>query len=117
MPEIMKQGELDEEMDDGTKQQLKEQQSLINTYQNLYKPFGLQTYCGGGTYIRSLVRDIGRDLGTYATMISLVRTKQGPFELEHCLDKEDWNADKIYECIRASEKLFLDEEEEEEEES
>ena len=34
-----------------------------------------------GTYIRSLIRDIGECLGTYATMTSLVRTKLGQFEL------------------------------------
>lgn len=35
-----------------------------------------------GTYIRSLVRDIGRALGTYAVMSKLIRTKQGLFSLE-----------------------------------
>lgn len=35
-----------------------------------------------GTYIRSLIRDIGVKLGTYATMTSLIRTKQGMFEIE-----------------------------------
>lgn len=34
-----------------------------------------------GTYIRSLIRDIGDKLGTYATMTSLVRTKQGEFDI------------------------------------
>ena len=41
--------------------------------------------CGGGTYIRSLVRDIGIALGTVATMTKLERTKQGRFLLEHSL--------------------------------
>lgn len=35
-----------------------------------------------GTYIRSLIRDIGSSLNTYATMTSLIRTKQGKFSLE-----------------------------------
>lgn len=34
-----------------------------------------------GTYIRSLVKDIGESLGTIATMGSLVRLKQGPYTL------------------------------------
>jgi tRNA pseudouridine55 synthase len=34
-----------------------------------------------GTYIRSLIRDIGHSLGIYATMKSLRRTKQGIFSL------------------------------------
>ncbi|EED89009.1 predicted protein, partial [Thalassiosira pseudonana CCMP1335] len=37
--------------------------------------FALEVQCGGGTYIRSLVRDIGYELDTVATMTGLVRTK------------------------------------------
>jgi len=62
--------------------------------------FGVSVKCGGGTYIRSLVRDIGYELDTVATMTGLVRTKQGPFVLEDALRREDWNADMIYEAIR-----------------
>ncbi len=61
--------------------------------------FTLNVSCGGGTYIRSLVRDIGYEMDTVATMTGLVRTKQGPFVLEDALRKEDWSADKIYEAI------------------
>lgn len=61
--------------------------------------FALHVQCGGGTYIRSLVRDIGCELGTVATMTGLVRTKQGPFVLANALRKEDWTADKIYEEV------------------
>lgn len=35
-----------------------------------------------GTYIRSLIRDIGRKLGTYATMSDLCRTEQGNISLK-----------------------------------
>lgn len=35
-----------------------------------------------GTYIRSLISDICDKLGTYGTMNSLVRTKQGKFKIE-----------------------------------
>ena len=34
-----------------------------------------------GCYIRSLIRDIGTSLNTYATMTKLVRTKQGKFSI------------------------------------
>lgn len=43
----------------------------------------LHLECGGGAYIRSLVRDIGRALGCFATMTFLVRTRSGSF----CLDE------------------------------
>jgi len=42
----------------------------------------MQVACGKGTYIRSLCRDIGRDLETCAAMESLVRTRVGVFDLE-----------------------------------
>ena len=42
-----------------------------------------------GTYIRSLIRDIGRDLGTVATMVDLKRTKLGKFTLEDATSLED----------------------------
>lgn len=49
-----------------------------------------KTTVSKGTYIRSLIRDIGRDLGTYATMSSLIRTKQGNFTIE-----ESYTLDEI----------------------
>ena len=42
-----------------------------------------------GTYIRSLIKDIGTSLGTYATMTSLVRTKQGDFNIEDAYTLSD----------------------------
>lgn len=42
-----------------------------------------------GTYIRSLIRDIGYALGTCATMTKLKRTKQGSFSLEKSYTLED----------------------------
>lgn len=42
-----------------------------------------------GTYIRSLIRDIGICLGTNATMSSLRRTKQGKFLIDDAYTLED----------------------------
>ena len=42
-----------------------------------------------GTYIRSLVRDIGRKLETYATLTSLKRTKQGIFDISNTYTLDD----------------------------
>lgn len=61
--------------------------------------FGLDVECGGGTYIRSLVRDIGRELNTCATMTSLVRTQQAQFLLDNTVEKEDLSADTIFAAI------------------
>lgn len=42
-----------------------------------------------GTYIRSLIRDIGDKLGYPAVMNSLVRTKQGGFSIDNCYSLDD----------------------------
>lgn len=42
-----------------------------------------------GTYIRSLVRDIGEQLKTNAVMTFLLRTKSGPFKLEDSVSFEE----------------------------
>jgi len=38
--------------------------------------------CSSGTYVRSLVSDLGRVLGCGATLINLIRTRYGPFLVE-----------------------------------
>ena len=42
--------------------------------------------CGKGTYIRSLVRDLGEELGTGAYLSRLCRTRIGDFRLEDAYD-------------------------------
>lgn len=58
--------------------------------------FEVAIECGGGTFVRSLIRDIGYKLDTVATTTVLERTKQGQFLLEDCLAKDDWSADNFY---------------------
>ncbi len=45
--------------------------------------------CSKGTYIRSLAHDIGQKLGCGAYLISLRRTRVGPFELKDALSLQD----------------------------
>jgi tRNA pseudouridine55 synthase len=42
--------------------------------------------CGKGTYIRSLVRDFGEQLGTGAYLASLCRTRIGPYTLQEAYE-------------------------------
>jgi len=44
--------------------------------------------CGKGTYIRSLVRDFGNQLGVGAYLNTLCRTRIGPFRLEEAYEIE-----------------------------
>ena len=41
--------------------------------------FDLNIRCSGGTYVRSLIVDIARELGSAAHMVELRRTRHGPF--------------------------------------
>ena len=59
------------------------------TYKKGAVEFKIKTTVSKGTYIRALIRDIAYKLGTYGTMKSLVRTKQGPFTLEEAYTLED----------------------------
>ena len=61
--------------------------------------FTLNVECGGGTYVRSLIRDIAVSVGTVATMTALERTKQGQFTLDGALPKDEWSPDAIYAAI------------------
>ena len=49
----------------------------------------LRVECGGGTYIRSLVRDIGRAAGLAATMTFLTRTRSGDFALDDAVTHQE----------------------------
>lgn len=51
--------------------------------------FKFRTLVSKGTYIRSLIDDIGQDLGTGATMTSLLRTKQGKITIDEASTLEE----------------------------
>lgn len=50
--------------------------------------FVLEMECSSGTYVRSLIHDLGEALGTAAAMWQLERTAQGPVNLDDCLTIE-----------------------------
>ncbi len=49
---------------------------------------GFRIVCSKGTYVRSLVNDVGEALGCGATLISLRRTRIGAFKVEDALTVE-----------------------------
>ena len=51
--------------------------------------FNIKCTVSKGTYIRSLVRDIGKRLGTIAVMSSLVRTRVGNFTIQDSYSLDD----------------------------
>ena len=58
-------------------------------YINNYVEFSFRVSVSKGTYIRSLISDIGNKLGTYGCMIELVRTKQGNFLIKDSYTLDD----------------------------
>ncbi|MDE6110854.1 MAG: tRNA pseudouridine(55) synthase TruB, partial [Eubacterium sp.] len=49
----------------------------------------IDVFCSKGTYIRSLIDDIGKKLGCGAVMTSLVRTSAMGFSLENCVTLDE----------------------------
>ncbi len=54
----------------------------IEKLEKVFPVLTIRVVCGSGTYIRSLANDIGHALGTCATLIDLVRTRVGEFEIK-----------------------------------
>lgn len=54
--------------------------------------FRFRIDCRGGTYIRSLARDIGAATGSFAVMSSLERTSSGIFNLNNGVSVEEFKA-------------------------
>ena len=71
--------------------------------------------CSKGTYIRTIIDDIGRDIGCGAVMTSLVRTRACGFSLEDAISldeireitKEGEQPENIVDRVHSSESLFL----------
>ncbi|XP_068114828.1 pseudouridylate synthase TRUB1 [Hyperolius riggenbachi] len=69
--------------------------------------FTLEIECGGGFYVRSLVRDIGKALSSCASVKDLIRTKQGPFTLEeHALKEDCWDIERVAQSLLDSAHLL-----------
>ena len=57
-----------------------------------YPTLQLDIECSGGTYVRSLGRDLAEGLGTVAVMSALVRTAVGEFTLDRSVSSDDLTA-------------------------
>ncbi|CDZ74952.1 tRNA pseudouridine synthase B [Peptoniphilus sp. ING2-D1G] len=51
--------------------------------------YEIKLICSSGTYVRSLIRDIGYNLNTYATMENLRRTRAGNFHINRSVNIDD----------------------------
>jgi tRNA pseudouridine55 synthase len=67
-----------------------------NTFVSYEYPVAVfESRVSSGTYIRTLVEDLGNYFGTGAYMSNLRRTKVGDYSLEQALSMEDINLEKI----------------------
>ena len=62
--------------------------SYVEVFEN-HTEFDIRCKVSKGTYIRSLVRDIGEKLGSYGTLMDLRRTRQGNFGLDGAYSIDD----------------------------
>lgn len=66
--------------------------------------------CSKGTYVRTLIHDMGQKLGCGAVMTSLVRTKANGFLLEDCFTLEELeklrDENSLETAVRSTEKVF-----------
>jgi tRNA pseudouridine55 synthase len=79
-------------------------------YNEEEQEFTISVDCGKGTYIRTLIHDIGETLGCGAAMKSLTRTAVGAFKLEAGLKLQELEAlvreDKLQPYIVTIEEMF-----------
>ena len=69
----------------------------------------IETKVSKGCYIRSLIFDIGQDLGTYATMTALQRKQVGDYSLEnsYCLEQiEEMVLNNDFKFLKTVEEIF-----------
>ena len=64
-----------------------------------YPQFSLEICCSGGTYVRSLGRDLAESLGTAAIMSALVREAIGEFTIDEAIPLAELSAENIAERL------------------
>lgn len=78
----------------GKEVELKPREVVVSTFEitEVQKPaLKFRIVCSKGTYIRSLARDFGNELGVGAYLSELCRTRIGDFRLEQALSLDDIN--------------------------
>ena len=67
----------------------------------------LDIHCSGGTYIRSICRDLAKELNSFAYMSSIIRLQNKNFLIEDSVTMQELE-ENIEKCIISLEDLFLD---------
>ncbi|KAG8227218.1 hypothetical protein J437_LFUL003424 [Ladona fulva] len=64
--------------------------------------FSLSLKCGSGFYVRSLIHDIGKAVGSCAHVVELHRTQHGVFKDDEALVRDKWTTKEILRSIQAA---------------
>lgn len=70
------------------------------------RSYDFEIKCGGGTYIRSIARDMAQKLCTYAAMSALTRTASGPFDIKDSVRSDILNEGNIEKFIIPTQNLL-----------
>ncbi len=94
--------------------EISEIELLESRQQNNHTLIKFRCVVSKGTYIRSLIRDIGIELKTCAIMSNLTRTKQGPFEIEKSytieqISNNEYKFVNLFNYMNDFEKIIVDE--------
>ena len=76
----------------GEKVKLKPRDIMIKKFDTVKYSWPIVDFkivCSSGTYVRTLINDLGLNLKTFATAVELKRTKIGEFDLKNSLDFAD----------------------------
>ncbi|XP_046382440.1 probable tRNA pseudouridine synthase 1, partial [Ischnura elegans] len=68
--------------------------------------FTLLVKCGGGFYIRSLIHDLGIEVGSCAHVKELHRTQHGVFKEYQAISREQWTLQCIIQHIQKAKKSY-----------
>ncbi len=68
--------------------------------------YSFEIECGGGTYIRSIARDLGARLGTTAIMSALIRTKSGVFDISSAVPTDVLNKENLNRYITETDSVL-----------
>ena len=86
----------------------------IKLVQKLAKnTFLFEIKCSSGTYIRSIVRDMAKLIGTIGYVGSIIRTKSGMFEIENSVTLDEIDESKIIplkNVLESGQKVFVSDE-------
>ena len=95
----------------GQKVELKSKKVSILEYKLIKQldedKFEFEITCSSGTYIRSLARDLGISLGTFAIMIALERVESGVFNINNSYKLDDiLNITDLSQLLISIDKVF-----------